>query len=328
MRTPALGRHRAASLALALFLTAAATPAAAEARLAPPGVRPAYGTTLCQPSHRQRSADGSPDDAALRAAVDRTGSAQARALLQAVPDEVLWWVRTQKRIDAFSLPIAIHESTHIIDTALSSCGDGLAAYLFDGQTYVTEVKRSSTPPYRLGGVAVPAVFKANPVGRYQAYFVRTPELSGNDFTILLDELNGYVEGARIELRFLEAGDTYRLLQKQGAIRYDGNLGGMADMMLFVECYLKVLRDTDSSAYRRIRNSPLLIAQLSRMWTAAERLIGEASPYAVGNGGLIELSEQALGFVYQPEFINVLDDAGVAHRSASPVRRAADAPAAK
>lgn len=283
-------------------------PAAAQG-LGPAGPQPSYGAADCA---RLRTGQGAPlngADRALLAALPPLRAAQAARLRAAVPLDLLWWLRSQGALNLSTVPTAYHEANHAIDIALAACQGGAAVYLFDGVVYATEMERGATAPYVVAAAAVPAAFR-NSV-RYQTYLVRTPKVAANDFTTLLDELNAYVGAAAIEVE-LAKSPLYGRFRADGNAALDGNIGGAADMMLYVLSYLKVVRVSHPDSYARIRRSPLLLAHLQRLWTASTAMLKAAAPYSSEKGGLYVYPIAALVAVHSAPLIGELDRLGIVH----------------
>ncbi|WP_426194323.1 hypothetical protein [Massilia sp. DWR3-1-1] len=298
-----------------LTLLAAPLPlfAAATDGLGAAGERPAYTAQDCARLAGSAAPAGrSAADAAMLAGLPPLVSAQAARLRGAVGADVLWWLRSQGALNLSSLPTAYHEANHAIDVALAACHGGRAVYVFDGMTYVTELVRGSTAPYVVAAAAVPPAIKAGAAVRYQTYLVRTPKVPANDFTTLLDELNAYVGAAAIELALVDS-PLYARFRADGNAALDGNIGGAADMMLYVLSYLKVVRTSYPDSYARIRNSPLLLAHLQRLWTAAEAMLKAAAPHGSEKGGLYVVPIAALVAVHSPAFMEELDRLKIRHQ---------------
>lgn len=277
------------------------------------GLRPAYTQADCARLHGSTAPARSAADSALLASLPVLNSAQAARLRGAVGADVLWWLRSQGALTLSTVPTAYHEANHAIDIALAACHGGRAVYVFDGHTYVTELVRGRTAPYVVAAAAVPAAIKAGAALRYQTYLVQTPRVPANDFTTLLDELNAYVGGAAIELE-LTRSPLYARFRADGNAALDGNIGGAADMMLYVLSYLKVVRTSYPDSYARIRNSPLLLAHLQRLWSAAEAMLKEAAPYGSERGGLYVYPIGALVAVRSAPFLAELDRLKIRHDS--------------
>jgi len=281
------------------------------ASLAEPGPRPRYDASLCarvSPAWRPKA----PDEAALNDLLKRAPSAQITRLLDMAGDEIMWWMRSLGETTMSSVPTAFHEANHVVDFQLSACNANLATYVFAGQTYVTDLARGSTPPYTIAADKIPAAFKARPVGRYQPYFVRNKPMPGNDFTTLVDEFNAYVAAAQLEIDFA-ATPLYRELPGT----FDGNIGGIVDFMLYIECYLKVVGERDPQAYLRIKQSPLFVAHLQRLWSDGESILKSAQPYSAKQGGMFQIDQEILDTVYSEAYISELDKLSVNHLKQQP-----------
>lgn len=302
------------SFLLALYFAAAPATVAFAQPLGEPGPRPAYGEQDCarlggDGGARGVSLDGA--GGAVLAGLPALASPQAARLRQAVPADLLWWLRSQGEVNLSTLPTAYHEANHAIDVALAACHGGRAVYVFGGRTYVTEMVRGATAPYVVAAAAVPPAIKAGAAVRYQTYLVRTPKVAANDFTTLLDEFNAYVGAAAIELELVKS-PLYARFRADGNAALDGNIGGAADMMLYVLSYLKVVRISYPDSYAKIRNSPLLLAHLQRLWTASEAMLQAAAPYGSDKGGLYVYPIAALVAVHSPAFIGELDRLKIRH----------------
>lgn len=276
-----------------------------------PGVRPTYTEADCARLQGTAPTAASDAERAALAALPRLASAQAARLRASVGADVLWWLRRQGTLDLSTLPTAYHEANHAIDVALAACHGGRAVYVFDGKTWVTELVRGSTAPYVVAAAAVPAAIKAGAAVRYQTYLVRTPRVPANDFTTLLDELNAYVGGATIEVALADS-PLYARFRADGNAALDGNIGGTADLMLYVLSYLKVVRTSYPDSYARIAASPLLLAHLQRLWTAAEAMLKAAAPYGSERGGLYVYPIGALVAVRSAPFSGELDRLKIRH----------------
>jgi hypothetical protein len=247
----------------------------------------------------------------MLAALPPLASPQARRLRAAVGDEVAWWLNKQGAVNLSTVPTAFHEANHAIDIGLSDCHGGKAVFVFEGKTFVTELSRGSTAPYVVAAAAVPAAFKQGGSPRYQTYLLRTPKKASNDFTTLLDELNAYVGAASLEVE-LARTPLYARFRAEGNAALDGNIGGAADMMLFVVSYLKVVRTSYPDSYAKIRNSPLLLAHLQRLWRAADAMLAVAAPYSSEKGGLYVYPIAALVALRSPAFSAELDRLKIQH----------------
>lgn len=281
------------------------------------GEKPAYDNKLCM-----RVAQGarewqakSQDEIAVKNIIRHKSSAQLNGLLSFLGEDVMWWTRVDNEVDIVTLPRAFHESNHLIDLKLTSCYKNKATYFFNGQAYVTDLLHGSIPPYTIAAEKLPAIVKSQPLGRYSNYFERIGSAPGNDLTILVDELNAYLTGAQLEVAL---ADTYLYGEavKSGKYSsYDGNIGGTADFMLYLLSYLKAVKEKSPDSYLKIKNSSLFIAQVQRLWSAAEKILMDAQPYTTENGGIYYVDQKILDAIYSRSYISALDQLGVTHVSA-------------
>lgn len=302
------------SAALVLFLGLQLSSEAYAAALAEPGPRPQYDESLCARAASPGSTwkARTSDEKALEALIEPIKSAHANRLISLAGDEVMWDIRAFGEISISTVPTGIHEANHIVDFLLSACNGQRATYVFAGQTYVTDLVRGSTPPYRIAAEKIPASIKARQLGRYAPYFERTRPLPGDDITTLMDEFNAYAGGAQLEID-LAATPLYREI----AGAFDGNIGGTADFMLYTLCYLKAVNEKDPRAYQRIKQSPLFVAHLQRLWADAERVLAAAQPYLQKRGGLYQLDQETLDVIYSEAYIAELDKLSVRHLRQQP-----------
>lgn len=279
--------------------------------LAEPGPRPKYDESLCSRAGPAWQAKTS-DEVALNDLLKPAPSPQIRRLLDLAGEEVMWWIRGMGEISMSSVPTAFHEANHIVDFQLSACHGYLATYMFAGKTYVTELARGATPPYAIAAGKIPDSIKSRPMGRYVPYFVRAQTLPGNDFTVLLDEFNAYVSAAQLEIDF---ATTPLYSDISGTV--DGNIGGVADFMLYTLCYLKAVQEQNPQAYQLIRRSPLFLAHLQRLWSDGERILSSAQPYSAKRGGRFQIDQGVLDAVYSETYISELDKLSVKHLKQQP-----------
>ncbi|MGK5024648.1 hypothetical protein [Janthinobacterium sp. RB2R34] len=281
------------------------------------GEKPTYDSKLCM-----KIAQGTkewqpknPDEKSVKNIILHKSSAQLNGLLSFIGEDVMWWARIDNEVNIGTLPRAFHESNHVIDLQLTSCNDDRATYFFNGQAYVTDLLHGSIPSYTIAAEKIPEKIKRQPLGRYPTYFERARPAPGNDLTILVDELNAYLTGAQLEVAL---ADTYLYGEaiKSGKYRsYDGNIAGTADFMLYLLSYLKSVEEKSPDSYLKIKNSPLFIAHVQRLWTAAERVLMDAKPYATENGGIYYVDQNVLDVIYSGSYISELDKLGLPHVSA-------------
>ena len=284
--------------------------------IAQQGKKPEYDHSLCARASQkpQTWQPGTPDERLVQKLIQYRPDAQIDGLLSLVHEDVMWWARLGGTMDIVALARAFHESNHTVDLQLTRCNGNSAAYFFQGRPYVTDLTRGSVPPYAIASEEIPPAFKSQPLGRYGAYFERTRPLPGNDLTILVDELNAHITGARLEVA-LAGSPLYAEAIKSGKYQsYDGNIEGVADFMLYFLAYTKAVKHREPGAYQRIKTSPLFLAHVQRLWSAAENVLNDARPYTTENGGMYLLSRDTLDAVYSDQYISALDDLGIRHAS--------------
>lgn len=251
--------------------------------------------------------------AAVLAAVDL---AHGHAELSRLPGYFSWWLRAAgPTVDEITLGVAVHETNHKIDFALRYVcnSDGLARYFVDGQVHATGLLAGTTSNYSIAAEAYPAALKSPRALRFDTYITGSAASSGNDFSVLLDELTSYTGGAGFEVGLLSNSNaTYAYLARSG----DANAGGTADFMLFMQAYLKAARLNHPSTYASIRSSGQTLAYLQFAWSRAERILGAMYPYSVAAGGTQVVPTDVLAAVYSPEFLAELDALGITHKFAS------------
>lgn len=244
-----------------------------------------------------------------------TNSGHAYQVFARAPLNVMWWLRTQGgSIDMVTVGAAVHESNHEIDAALrSTCNtDRVARLLLNGAVQTTGLVNGngSTANYSIAGEAVPVVLKTGL--RYATYIIGAASASGNDFSVLLDELNAYTGATEFELGLL-SDPVYKVLQANG----DFNAGGQVDFMLYALAYLKAARLNHPSTYAAIKSQAATLQYIQTVWAQAEANLAGLYPFTVisGTGGMV-VSKDALAAAYSSDFITELDLLGIAHQSAS------------
>ena len=231
-----------------------------------------------------------------------------------LPATFMWWVRADSVVDMLSLGAAVHETNHKIDSTLRNiCNtDGLARFFAQGQVYVTDLNRNDRlANYSIAGEAYPAALKSSRSLRYDGYITASSSSSGNDLSILLDELNAYTGGANLEVK-LYSSPTYAYL----TTRADSDIGGMADFMLFLQSYLKAARLNYPTSYAKLETQARTKAFMQFAWTRAETVLAAAYPYsnvaAASNPALVPLD--VVKAVYSAPFLQELDMLGITHKN--------------
>ena len=232
-----------------------------------------------------------------------------------LPATFMWWVRSNgNAVDMLSLGAAVHETNHKIDSALRNiCNtDGLARFFSNGQVHVTDISRNDIlANYSIAADAYPATLKFSRSFRYDTYVTAAALSSGNDLSILLDELNAYSGGASLEAK-LFSSPTYAAL----TTRADADTGGMADFMLFLQAYLKAVRQNSPVTYTKLQAQTRTKAFIQFAWTRAETILIAVYPYstAAAAGNPVRIPLDVIRAVYSAEFLQELDMLGISHKT--------------
>jgi len=167
------------------------------------------------------------------------GADLGASVIEAVPDEFVWWLQVMGPVSALSLGVAVHESSHALDRYLLVCGNGTARFKIGGKTFSTDLLPSQTPSIS------ELILGPNPIElslltplRREAYVVRAT--SGNDLITLLSEVSAYLLDAHTEMALYErvlAG--YSLFPASITYRNAG-FSGLIDMLVLLKIYLRQL----------------------------------------------------------------------------------------
>ena len=234
-----------------------------------------------------------------------------------LPATFIWNVRSANgKVDMLSLGGGVHETNHKIDSTLRNVcnSDGLARFFAEGRVYVTDLRKSDQlANYSVAAQAYPAALKATRAFRYSRYITDSAQFSGNDFSILLDELTAYSGGASFEAKLM-ANATYAQL----AVRADADVGGMTDFMLFMQAYLQSVRLNYPATYSTINGQGQTKVYIQFAWSRAEAILAAAYPYstAAASGNPIKVPLDVLSAVYSPNFLQELDALGITHKTAA------------
>jgi hypothetical protein len=297
-----------------MWLAAAGAGAAPGLRFEPPGVQRMPSSAVCaQPLPDAPVEAPNADTDAMRALAGSPQFAHVLPLFNAARPQVMWWIRHAASLNLQSVLTAFHEANHMLDMALSDCHGGKAVYFFRGQAYVTDYVRGQAPAFSIAAGEIPAHFKT-PLSRYAVYF-GDPEVNRGDFFALVDELNAHVAGAELEIA---ASDTPLYKDFAASVEsIDGNIGGMADFMLYTQSYLKALRGLDPESYRQLLARRKMMEHVQRLWSAAEEVLQKAVALAPERGGIYRYPAATLAAVYSPQMLGELDAAGIRYARPAP-----------
>jgi len=282
-------------------------------QLPPPGAHPNLpvdcDTDKVLPQ-TERPAEAAPAMQLVGSILSAAKSPYASDIFAMAPDEVIWYLEVIKKLDLNSLGMGIHEAGHAADRALSTCHDGRAAYYLDGKVWVTELRLlGETPTLSAAKRLIPEDIKVNRV-RYRIYF--DPK-NNNELALVLDELNSYAGTAEMELALVGSA----LYQEEFAVAdtVDGNLGGTADLMLFLASHLRAIHADAPEAWNNIRNSPKLLAYMQHVWSKSESLMVQHMHLHLKT---YVVPKDVLALTYTPAFIGELDQLGIKHLAQPPV----------
>ncbi|MFZ6687144.1 hypothetical protein ACO0K0_05305 [Undibacterium sp. SXout11W] len=253
------------------------------------------------------------DVSAVNQILSKYASKEIYLLFRLLPDEVMWWIRKDQRLTLMSLVDAVHEAHHALDQVLSYCNDSNATFYFDGEARITELKRGGTENYSIISEGIPEKYGIGtpPNSNYYRYVNNNKLHVNNDFIILLDEFNAYTSTASLDIS-LTPSELYKKFRSSGITSYGGNLQGMSDFMLYTLCYLQVARMHYPDSYKKIKESPFLLAHIARVWKAAEQTLHDGYKHTVNNGGIYVLQPDLIDTIYSPQFLAELDHLGIAH----------------
>ena len=251
----------------------------------------------------------------VAAIVQNTSPSHGYQLFVRMPQQFMWWVRSQGgRLDMGTLGAALHETNHQFNAAMSNvCNtDRKARLLLDSVLYSTDLVNGngSTQNYSIAGQAVPPELKTGL--RYDAYISSSATVSGNDFSVMLDELNAYTGGTAFEIGLLTS-TPYSSLKLSGNF----NAGGMVDFMMYTLAYLKTARLNYPSTYTTLQGQPHTLEYLQAVWFKAEANLAALYPHTAlaGTGGMV-VSKETLAATYAPALISELDLLGIPHQPLS------------
>ena len=284
-----------------------------------PGLKPTYNAAACGRLlilGTSAQSDVQPDAVAIAKLIAESGNIHAAKLTVSMTPSFLWWLRAFRPISFTTMPVAIHETNHDIDNALTKCNNGYSTYYFKGNVWTTEIRAGVFPNASVAATYVPTRFHdRSPLSRFTKYLVESAS-HANDFSTLIGEFNAYVGAASFELN-LTATSGYADLARAGVTAYDGNFGGMVDLMMFTLGYLKFI-ELHPATSDVLRSSPLVITHIQRLWTESEKIICAIAPYTNGHGGTLVMRTDKIDAIYAVDLISTLDRLQIKHMTSAQI----------
>lgn len=220
-------------------------------------------------------------------------------------DFVNWIAMMGGKVDLATVGTAAHETNHMVSTVLRTCGapDAYKVQFF-GDILTTSLEPKDTASIKVVATFLPDSLKTE--DRYKIYI--TDAAAGNDFTVLLDEFAAYVGGADTELQIFTAA-----MSEPANVGMDSNLGGTVNFMVFIQTYLRAVRNNDPAVYNRIAGDPTTVAAIQAIWTRAEQVLEESLPYTqAASQPRLVISTAYLEQAYSPVLLEELDRLGILH----------------
>lgn len=184
------------------------------------------------------------------------------------PDIFMNWINL-----GATLSSSVHEANHQIDFKMETCTYPFESkYLFMGTAYPSGLKFGDTAHYSIVEETIDPALKNS--SRYEIYIEGHKDAKGNDFTVLLDELNAYVGDSWFQIQFQNSGlpkenDVYKTDQFQ--------VDGVINFMVFLQYYLKSARLNHEDTYQAIRTNSSVLSHIQRLWSSAESILKDAYP---------------------------------------------------
>lgn len=232
------------------------------------------------------------------------------------PDDFMMWINLNT-----SLSTAVHEANHMINSDLGKCDPAYreTQYLFMGTVYPVNLIWGDTQHYKIVEETISIHLKTS--SRYDTYIEGNKDANGNDFRVLLDELNAYTGDGWFQFQFHNSGlpeKTADYLTNQFQI------DGMVNFMVFLQYYLKSARLNYPDTYQKIKTNPSLLSHIQRLWSAGERLLKDAYPLIMSDSGSTYIFfsfDDATGLdylkaAYSDDLLAELNRLNVHHLSAS------------
>lgn len=229
------------------------------------------------------------------------------------PEKFINWALAgsiaNKQLDANSFSVATHETLNGISFAIETLCPTANTYklTWENFTYRTQLAFGTTPRYNIVDTVMPANLKSS--RGYNLYILNNGNASGNNFSILLDELAAYTSGAVSEYRWSSTRGH------PSTIYIETNLAGMVEFMAWTQAYLKAVRESDPVAWNVINSDTQAKAALQAVWTRAETTLEQAYAQTLpGANPRLLYGPLVFDYVYQAEPLNELARLGITTRA--------------
>lgn len=235
------------------------------------------------------------------------------------PHDFLMWcqmINTEDITSWDALGGAVHETNHMINSDLIKCNPALKQkYLSFDNIYETNLSFGQTANISIVEKKIADNLKFH--SRYKTYIEGARNSNGNDFRVLIDELNSYTGGAWFDLQYFKSGF---LPEIQGHIINDGGLGGMVNFMVYLEYYFMAARVNYPETYQEIQTQTNLLKLIQDLWVKAEEILEMSYSYSTisGTNSSYRMSVDLayINAVFSSELLQELDKVGIKYKPVS------------
>jgi hypothetical protein len=274
---------------------------ASGAALQKPGPIPRINTSNCSYIVQgTQEASTFEDLMPLVTALQASGSDHARWLLSEELISIAWFMRALQSMTLESAATAVHEATHYARRRLSSCVAGKQVFMLGGKVYKTGLQQGLTRHMSFAADFVPKGFPAERSFRFRKYLRESSNIIPNQFPTLLDELVAYTGGAEITLLFIKDPSSPITLRAE-IERYDGDVSGASELLLFCFSYLSGLRQVAPFEYDELINTDGVLELLRAVWGFHGRIMMLSNSLDPPERQRIPMNRAAIDAIYSPEF---------------------------
>ncbi len=177
-------------------------------------------------------------------------------------DERLFWLWLACDTPMYGLPVAVHESVHIIgNTSKASRNGQRSAFRLMGGEMVSLAHQDLVPRK-----AIDRYLESWERDEYRANYLEGPGAE-QGLMSLLDELNAYVYT-------LSSGRALRPTLEKGYS--SSSRDGLSAFLRYLQLYVHHLARAEPEHYTALRSDPATLRLIARLWRDAEREIRRAS----------------------------------------------------